>query len=104
MAQELSNRLASIFRRDSQGHRPVYGGTEKFVDDPKWNENILFHEYFHGDNGAGLGASHQTGWTAVIPALMALFARLRPEMLLASEHVLTEMAERQDVPLVAHRR
>jgi hypothetical protein len=104
VAQELSNRLASLFRRDSQGHRPVYGGTAKFVDDPKWNDNILFYEYFHGDNGAGLGASHQTGWTAVIPAMMALFARLRPEMLLASEHVLTEMAERQDVPLVAKQR
>ena len=52
----------------TQGRRPVYGGTKKFVDDPHWNDHVLFYEYFHGDNGAGLGASHQTGWTAVIPA------------------------------------
>ena len=101
VAQELTNRMASIFLRDKNGHRPVYGGTKKFVDDPKWNDNILFHEYFHGDNGAGLGASHQTGWTAVIPALMELFARIKPEMLLAPEHVLSELAQTQDVPLAA---
>jgi hypothetical protein len=101
VAQELTNRLARLFLRDSKGHRPVYGGTKKFVDDPKWNDNILFYEYFHGDNGAGLGASHQTGWTAVIPALMELFARIKPEMLLAPEHVLSELAQSQDVPLVA---
>ena len=70
VAQELSNRLASMFLRDHQGRRPVYGGTKKFSDDPHWKDHILFYEYFHGDNGAGLGASHQTGWTAVIPALM----------------------------------
>jgi hypothetical protein len=104
VAQELSNRLAGLFLRDREGRRPVYGGTEKFVDDPKWNDNILFYEYFHGDNGAGLGASHQTGWTAVIPALMELFARLRPEMLLASEHALTELARTQDVPVAAQPR
>ena len=101
VAQELTNRMASIFLRDRNGRRPVYGGTKKFVDDPLWNDNILFFEYFHGDNGAGLGASHQTGWTAVIPALMELFARLRPEMLLAPEHVLSELAKHQDVPMAA---
>ena len=68
-----------------QGHRPVYGGTKKFQDDPHWKDHILFYEYFHGDNGAGLGASHQTGWTAVIPAMMQIFAKLSPEMLLTRD-------------------
>ncbi len=92
VAQELSNRLGSIFLRDHQGRRPVYGGSKKFVDDPTWNDHVLFHEYFHGDNGAGLGASHQTGWTATIPALMHLFARLTPEMLLAPRRVIDQLA------------
>jgi hypothetical protein len=91
VAQELSNRLAGLFLRDHQGHRPVYGGTKKFIDDPRWNDHVLFYEYFHGDNGAGLGASHQTGWTAIIPALMHLFASLRPEMILAPDHPLREL-------------
>ena len=85
VAQELTNRLAGIFLRDHQGRRPVYGETKKFIDDPHWKDHVLFYEYFHGDNGAGLGASHQTGWTAVIPSLMHLFGLLRPEMILASE-------------------
>ena len=101
VAQEITNRLASLFLANREGRRAVYGGTKKFVNDPKWNENILFYEYFHGDNGAGLGASHQTGWTAVIPALMDLFARLRPEMLRASEHPLTEMVRSEDGTLIA---
>jgi hypothetical protein len=79
VAEELSNRLGAIFLRDHAGRRPVYGGTKKFADDPRWSDYVLFFEYFHGDNGAGLGASHQTGWTATIPALMQLFATLRPE-------------------------
>jgi len=79
VAEELSNRLGAIFLRDHAGRRPVYGGTKKFADDPLWSDYVLFFEYFHGDNGAGLGASHQTGWTATIPALMQLFATLRPE-------------------------
>ena len=89
VAQELSNRLASMFLRDHQGHRPVYGGTKKFQDDPHWKDLILFNEYFHGDNGAGLGASHQTGWTAVIPAMMCLFGRIKPEMVLAEDRILS---------------
>jgi hypothetical protein len=92
VAQELSNRLGSIFLRDHQGRRPVYGGSKKFVDDPNWNDHVLFFEYFHGDNGAGLGASHQTGWTATIPSLMHLFARLTPEMMLAPRRVIDELA------------
>ena len=61
VAQEIARRLTSIFVRDKQGARPVYGGTAKFQSDPHWRDLILFYEYFHGDNGAGLGASHQTG-------------------------------------------
>jgi hypothetical protein len=65
VAQEIVRRLTGTFLRDANGHRPVYGGTAKFQDDPHWRDLILFYEYFHGDNGAGLGASHQTGWTAL---------------------------------------
>jgi hypothetical protein len=74
VAEELTRRLASIFLRDKDGRRPVYGGTRKFQEDPHWRDLILFYEYFHGDNGAGLGASHQTGWTGVIARGMHLFA------------------------------
>ena len=68
-------RLISIFVRDANGRRPVYGGTEKFQDDPHWRDFVLFYEYFHGDNGAGLGASHQTGWTGLVARLIQLFGR-----------------------------
>ncbi len=78
VAREISRRLASIFLRDANGRRPVYGGTRKFQEDPYWKDYILFYEYFHGDNGAGLGASHQTGWTGVIARSIDLFARLTP--------------------------
>lgn len=61
-AQEIANRLIRIFLRGPNGRRPVYGGREKFQADPHWRDYILFHEYFHGDNGAGIGASHQAGW------------------------------------------
>jgi hypothetical protein len=74
VAQELTRRLASIFVRDSEGRRAVYGDTSKFQNDPHWRDLILFYEYFHGDNGAGLGASHQTGWTGIIARAMHLFA------------------------------
>lgn len=70
VSQELSRRLVSIFLPNQEGLRPVYGGTEKLQKDPHWNQYILFHEYFHGDNGAGLGASHQTGWTALVAKLI----------------------------------
>ena len=74
----FARRLSSIFRRDTNGKRPVYGGTKKFQEDPHWRDYILFYEYFHGDNGAGLGASHQTGWTGIIARSLDLFARLQP--------------------------
>jgi hypothetical protein len=82
VAKELARRLSSIFLRDANGSRPVYGGTKKFQEDPHWKDYILFYEYFHGDNGAGLGASHQTGWTGVIARTLDLFARLKPADLL----------------------
>ena len=74
VATELSHRLMSIFLRDSSGRRPVYGGTEKFQTDPHWRDFILFHEYFHGDNGAGIGAGHQTGWTGLVAKLIQQYA------------------------------
>jgi len=70
VAAELSRRLARIFLRGRDGRRPVYGGTEKFQRDPHWRDLILFHEYFHGDTGAGIGASHQTGWTGLVAKLL----------------------------------
>jgi hypothetical protein len=97
VSQELANRLGAIFLRNHEGRRPVYGGTKKFVDDPLWRDNVLFYEYFHGDNGAGLGASHQTGWTAVIPAMIQLFATLQPEMILAPDETLSEVARQRDI-------
>jgi len=75
VANELARRLSSIFLRDANGERPVYGGTKKFQQDPHWKDYILFYEFFHGDNGAGLGASHQTGWTGIIARVLDLFAR-----------------------------
>jgi hypothetical protein len=72
VSREISHRLARIFLRNEQGKRPVYGGAEKFQTDPYWRDHILFYEYFHGDNGAGIGASHQTGWTGVIATLIQL--------------------------------
>jgi hypothetical protein len=72
VAEELSHRLASIFLRDAKGRRPVYGSTEKFQTDPHWRDYLLFYEYFHGDNGAGIGASHQTGWTGAVAELIRL--------------------------------
>lgn len=70
VAREISRRLSSIFLKDGSGRRPVYGGTAKFQQDPHWRDLVLFYEYFHGDNGAGLGASHQTGWTALVAKLI----------------------------------
>jgi len=75
VAQELARRLTSIFLRNESDKRPVYGGSRKFQEDPHWRDYILFYEYFHADNGAGLGASHQTGWTGLVARLIDLFAR-----------------------------
>jgi hypothetical protein len=83
VAREIANRLTRIFLRDESGRRPVYGGTEKFQTDPHWKDYVLFYEYFHGDNGAGLGASHQTGWTGLVAKLIELFGRIDGAQLLA---------------------
>jgi hypothetical protein len=82
VAEEIGRRLTNLFVKDANGRRPVYGGTKKFQEDPHWRDLLLFYEYFHGDNGAGLGASHQTGWTGVIARIMHLFATLKPAHLL----------------------
>jgi hypothetical protein len=81
VASELSRRLSAIFLKDGSGRRPVYGGTRKF-EDPHWRDLILFYEFFHGDNGAGLGASHQTGWTGILARLLHLFATTTPEQVM----------------------
>jgi hypothetical protein len=78
VSKEISNRLTKIFTRDKQNRRPVFGGSEKFQNDPHWRDNLLFYEYFHGDNGAGLGASHQTGWSGVIAKIIQLYGFLDP--------------------------
>jgi hypothetical protein len=101
VAEELARRLAAIFQRDANGRRPVYGGTEKFQTDPHWRDYIQFYEYFHGDNGAGLGASHQTGWTGIIARIMQLFALLPADQLLESgaRAVMKEVKERRHEPV-----
>jgi hypothetical protein len=77
IATEIGRRLASTFTEDEHGRRPVFGGIEKFQTDPHWHDLLLFHEYFHGDNGAGIGASHQTGWTGTVAVLLLMGAGLR---------------------------
>jgi hypothetical protein len=98
VAREIARRLSSIFLRDANGKRPVYGGTKKFQEDPHWKDYILFYEYFHGDNGAGLGASHQTGWTGIIARSLDLFARLDPaDALKVSKNDLVARMTREQV-------
>jgi hypothetical protein len=82
ISNEISDRLTRIFTRDEQRRRPVYGGLSKFQDDPMWRDYILFSEYFHGDNGAGLGASHQTGWTGIVAKLIQLYGYADAELFL----------------------
>ena len=98
VAKEISRRLSSIFLRDSEGKRPVYGGARKFQEDPHWRDYILFYEYFHGENGAGLGASHQTGWTGIVARLLDIFARTKATDLLdTSKHDLLAKMTREQV-------
>jgi hypothetical protein len=95
VAENIANRLGAIFLKDQKGERPVYGGTKKFQEDPYWKDNILFYEYFHGDLGAGIGASHQTGWTGVISRLMHIFATSSAEqmMKLGKKAAFTELED-----------
>jgi hypothetical protein len=82
VSKNIAQRLTRIFLSDEHGRRPVYGGTKKFQIDPHWRDYILFYEYFHGDNGAGLGASHQTGWTGLVAKFIQLYGVLDPLKLL----------------------
>jgi hypothetical protein len=83
VAREIATRLTRIFLKDDAGRRPVYGGSERFQTDPHWRDYILFYEYFHGDNGAGLGASHQTGWTGTVARLLQQLGTMKPDEVLA---------------------
>jgi hypothetical protein len=85
VAEEIKRRLAGTFLRDASGRRPVYGGTKKFQEDPHWRDLILFYEYFHGDNGAGLGASHQTGWTGTVALMLDFFGRVDAKVVLETQ-------------------
>ena len=96
VSQEIAQRLTRIFTRDDNGRRAVYGGTEKFQNDPQWRNHILFYEYFHGDNGAGLGASHQTGWTGLVAKFIELYGFMDGEQLLKAgkQHAFTAAEKR----------
>jgi hypothetical protein len=82
VSHEIANRLIGIFTRGADGRRAVFGGAEKMQTDPHWRDNILFYEYFHGDNGAGIGASHQTGWTGLVATLITFFGTRTAEEIL----------------------
>ena len=84
VAEEISRRMHSIFLKDKQGRRPVFGGSKKFQTDPHWRDHLLFYEYFHGDNGAGLGASHQTGWTGLVAPMTQFLGATKAEDFLAA--------------------
>ena len=84
-ADDLRQRLISLFLRGPDGRRPCHGWVDKLQNDPRWRDNITFNEYFHGDNGAGLGATHQTGWTGTIAVAMDLFARIDGKAVLETE-------------------
>jgi hypothetical protein len=85
VSRELTGRIVGAFLRNESGKRPIYGETAIFQDDPHWRDLILFHEYFHGDNGAGLGATHQTGWTGLVAPLLDFFGRLDAKTMLETE-------------------
>ena len=97
VAAEIGRRLSSIFVRDAEGKRPVYGATKKFQEDPHWRDYILSYEYFHGDNGAGLGASHQTSWTGLIARILDTFARLDSASLLRDSKAMVGKTTRAQV-------
>jgi hypothetical protein len=96
VSKEITDRLTRIFLRDVRGRRPVYGGNEKFQSDPSWRDNIYFFEYFHGDNGAGLGASHQTGWTGLVAKLIEIYGFIDPKraLELGRQAAFTEIADK----------
>ena len=96
VAEEIGSRLSKTFLKDEQGRRPVHGAFTKFQEDPYWKDYPLFYEYFHGDTGAGVGASHQTGWTGAIARLMQLFTVTDPQKML-------EQSKGQSAGLSRHR-
>ncbi|WP_332449773.1 MGH1-like glycoside hydrolase domain-containing protein [Methanoculleus sp.] len=85
VSEEIGRRLTRVFLRDETGRRPVFGYVPKFQEDPHWRDYLLFYEYFHGDNGAGIGASHQTGWTGLVARIIQLFGYMSPEQVLGEE-------------------
>jgi hypothetical protein len=95
VAEEIARRLTAIFLAGGEG-RPVYGGCRKFQDDPHWRDLILFYEYFHGDNGAGIWANHQTGWTGIIARMMHMFATSTAEQVLELGQVATIVETESD--------
>jgi hypothetical protein len=103
VAEEITRRATNIFLRNKDGRRPVYGGTRKFQEDPHWRDLVLFYEYFHGDNGAGLGASHQTGWTGIIARAIHMFAATTADEVLAQGKLAAfPGAESARAPVKAH--
>jgi hypothetical protein len=104
VAEEIGRRLSNIFLKDKAGRRPVYGGARQFQEEPHWRDLILFYEYFHGDNGAGLGASHQTGWTGVVARLLHLFATTTPEQVqqLGPKAFVDEVQQPRPAPSSTH--
>jgi hypothetical protein len=99
VAVGIARRLTRIFLRDETGRRPVYGGTQKFQTDPHWRDHVPFYEYFHGDNGAGLGTSHQTGWTGLVAKLIQMVNVLDPQTTLkGSSRPTMQVYERPENP------
>jgi hypothetical protein len=82
VAREISSRLAGAFLRNAEGRRPIYGARETFQTDPHWRDHLIFPEYFHGDTGSAVGASHQTGWTGLVATLIQEFGQLTAEQIL----------------------
>jgi hypothetical protein len=101
IAEEITRRLTTIFLKAKDNRRPVFGGERKFQEDPHWRDYLQFYEYFHGDNGAGLGANHQTGWTGIIARGMHLFATTTAEQVLELGKVAAFV--RADVPARARK-
>jgi hypothetical protein len=89
VSKDIGRRLTSIFTRNEKGKRPVFGGDRKSQEDPNFRDHILFYEYFHGDNGAGLGASHQTGWTGLVARLIHLYSYVDPKDIRKGMRLLT---------------
>jgi hypothetical protein len=83
VAHEIGRRLSAIFLRGPDRRRPVFGDVKKFQTDPSWRDHLQFYEYFHGDNGAGIGANHQTGWTGLVAKVLQLFGTISPETVLS---------------------